>query len=101
MSILAKKSDSEDNFMIIPAGTHNAVCFGVFDLGYQKTIWSNKESIKRQVIVSWEINETITTEGEYKGKRFVISQKYTLSLSEKANLRKHLESWFGCHLKSM
>ncbi len=93
--ILAKKSENEGNFELIPAGTHKAVCYGVFDLGYQKTIWSGKETIKPQVIISWEIDEKITTDGEYKGKRFVISNKYTLSLSEKANLRKHLESWFG------
>lgn len=92
MSIIAKKPDNDKNFEIIPEGTHQAVCYGVWDIGYHTNSFGTKQ---HKIVVSWEINETIKNEGEYKGKRFVISNRYTLSLSEKANLRKHLESWRG------
>jgi hypothetical protein len=99
MPILATKSENEGNFERIPAGTHQAVCYAVWDLGYQKTVWNGQEKVQRKVVISWEIDKKITNEGEYKGKRFVISNRYTLSLSEKANLRKHLESWSGKSFK--
>lgn len=100
MSIIAKKSDNEKNFETIPTGTHQAVCYAVWDLGMQKIIWNNQEKLQHKVVISWEINKTISTEGEYKGKRFVISKKYTLSLGEKSNLRKNLEGWSGKSLKA-
>jgi len=99
MPIVATKSDKEGNFEKTPSGTHNAVVYAVWDIGYQKTTFNNVENVKHQVVISWEIDRTIQSDGEYKGKRFVISKKYTLSLSEKANLRKDLESWYGHSFK--
>lgn len=100
MSIIAKKSDSENNIKIIPAGTYQGVCYAVHDIGNQKVVWQNQEKIKHQVIIAFEIDKLIETDGEYKGKRYVLSKKYTLSLSEKANLRKDLESWSGQSMKA-
>lgn len=80
------------NFELIPEGTHQAVCYSVHDIGYHD---NNFGQVQHRVIITWEVNETIKTKGEYENKRFVISNRYTLSLNEKATLRKHLESWRG------
>ena len=93
MAILAKEGEKRE-FLLVPAGTHQAVCYGVWDIGLQKTIWNNAEKIQHKVIVAFEINEQIPS-GEYVGKRFTVSKRYTLSLGDKANLRKDLESWRG------
>ncbi len=95
MPIIAKNEDNGGNFEKTPSGTHQAVCYAVWDLGFQKTTYNNQEKIQHKAVISWEINKTITKEGEYHGKRFVISNRYTVSMYHESHLRKHLESWFG------
>jgi hypothetical protein len=90
MAIMAKDSGG-GNFPIPEAGLHNAVCAKMFDLGIQE---GYEGKPRHEVVIFWELEEKIT-EGEYQGKPFLIYQSYTLSLNEKANLRKDLESWRG------
>jgi len=96
---LIVKDNSETNFAKIPlpeAGTTQAVCCAVWDLGLQKTSYMGEEKIQHKIVVAWEIVETINVpESEYHGKPYMLNKKYTMSLSEKANLRKDLESWRG------
>jgi hypothetical protein len=93
--IIAKKPENEGKFEMIPAGTHQAVCYAVWDIGKQTVKWDNETKQQHKIIVSWEIKETMKTKGEYFGKRFVINNRYTLSLGNKAKLREHLISWRG------
>lgn len=97
MPIVAK--DSGNNFPKFPlpdAGTHQAVCCAVWDLGLQKTTFKGEEKIQHKVVIAWEIAQTIDApESEYHGKPHMLSRKYTLSLGEKSNLRHDLESWRG------
>lgn len=76
----------------LEAGSYPAVCYGLIDLGEQYLERFDKSQHK--VLILWEIpSETITTdEGE---KPRVQSQEYTMSLSDRANLRNVLESWRG------
>ena len=83
--------DEGGSFILAPAGTFIAVCVGVYDLGIQKSTFGNKP----KVCIRWEIDERIQQVGEYYNKRFCVSKFYTLSLNEKANLTKDLESWRG------
>jgi hypothetical protein len=99
MSIIAKASANERNFERLPAGTYNAVCHSVWDLGVQETTWQGQKKQQHKIVISWEVNKKIERDGEYKGKRFVIGNRYTLSLSEKARLRKDLESWLNMSFK--
>jgi hypothetical protein len=78
-----------------PEGTFQAVCYSVWDIGMQKSVFAGEEKRQHKIIIAWEIDKLIETEGQYKGKRFVVTNKYTLSLHEKSLLRKHLESWKG------
>lgn len=84
-------SDSGGTFEAIPTGVFPAVCCSLWDLGIQPG-FQGKQTHK--VVLGWEIDQR-KTEGEWAGKRFVVTKTYTASLNEKANLRKDLESWRG------
>lgn len=76
----------------ITEGVHTAVCIMVIDLGEQ---WSEAfQKTNHKVMITWEVtDESTTIDGEEKPR--VISKEYTLSLSQKATLRNHLEAWRG------
>lgn len=97
MAIIAHEPESNFKKLPLPeAGTVQAVCCGVWDLGLQKTTYMGEEKIQHKVIIAWEIAQNIDApESEYHGKPYMLNKKYTLSLGEKANLRKDLESWRG------
>ena len=87
MGITAKGGS---DFKPIPEGMYQGVCYMVFDLGTQFNEQFNNKS--RKVLVGWEVpDERIEIDGGVKPT--VISKRYTLSLNEKAILRKDLESW--------
>ena len=70
-----------------PEGLHPAVCVDVADLGMQQTQWG----LKHKVDVYWEIEEIKPKDGS----PFVVRNRFTASLNEKATLRKLLEVWRG------
>jgi hypothetical protein len=82
---------TEGDFELTPAGTHLAVCYRVIDLGTQNTTYNGQPKFAHKILVSWELPD----EHMKDGRPFTISQRYTWSMSEKATLRKHLESWRG------
>lgn len=79
------------DFQQAPAGTQEAICTGVIDLGTQEGEWQGKPLIRRQVLVQWELPTCPMDDGQ----PFIVSKFYTASLNEKANLRRDLESWRG------
>lgn len=94
MSLIATDTGGGD-FKLVPEGTHIAVCNMIVDLGMQETNFGPKH----KCYVRWELpNEEIEwkdKEGnEHKGP-MTIGANYTVSLSEKANLRHDLEGWRG------
>jgi hypothetical protein len=102
MSIIAK-SNGEKEFSKIPlpeAGTVQAVCCAVWDLGLQETNFldekTGKNKVQHKIIIAWEIEQKIDQpDSEYHGKPYMLNKKYTLSLGDKATLRHDLESWRG------
>ena len=91
MPITVSASSSGQKSDPVPAGTHHAVCYGVVAVGTQP---SQQYTPRPKVVVAFEIpGERI----EIKGKDLPrgISKRYTLSLNEKASLRKDLQSWRG------
>jgi hypothetical protein len=95
MSLIAKDKGGGD-FKPVPAGTHVAVCTLIADMGVQPTA---KFKPRPQVYIRWELPHEIITWKDADGKEntgpMTIGQRYTMSLSEKANLRSDLESWRG------
>lgn len=90
MALIAADSGGGD-FELTPAGNHIGRCYAVVDLGMQTSIFNGEESTKRKVRISWELPLELMTDG----RPFSISATYTISLSEKANLRRDLQSWRG------
>lgn len=87
MPIVAKAGPS---FTPAPEGVHAAVCVDVVDLGIVKVTYKDKTTEQHKIRIVWQIDED-----QKDGKPFECSQRYTLSLHEKAGLRKMLESWRG------
>lgn len=92
MPILAKSNDSNQSFVNAPQGTHQGVCCDVVDLGLLDVVQPDK-SVKKvhKIDIVWQLPIV----NDENGKRFTVRKRYTLSLSEKANLRKDLEAWRG------
>jgi hypothetical protein len=79
-------------FKQAPAGNHVGRCVEIIDLGTQHGEYQGEPNVKQQIIVRWELpHETIEIDGV--AAPMLVSKFYTNSLSEKANLRKDLESW--------
>jgi len=95
MSLTAREKSGAE-IEPIPAGVYVAVCYGLIDLGTHHNPTFGNEAHK--CLVQWEVPE-VRGEFERDGQKVslprAISKRYTLSLSEKANLRKDLESWRG------
>lgn len=80
------------DFPKAPIGTHIARCYQVIDLGHQKIVWQGTEKWQPKIMLTWEL---LGDERMEDGKPFAISNRYTLSLSDKSNLAPMLEAWRG------
>jgi hypothetical protein len=72
---------------IAPAGSHDAVCYTIVDLGTQSTPYG----AKRQLYVAWELPQELNS----RGKPFAVGKFYNLTGDARGALRQDLESWFG------
>ncbi len=81
---------------IIPIGNYVAICYSMIEIGTIKETIKGDEKILTKVRIGWELPTECRVFKEEDGEQpFVISQEYTLSMAEKANLRKDLKSWRG------
>lgn len=81
----------EKTFTPAPAGAHIAICIQFIDLGSQVDEFEGRSKLQHKVRIQWELpNEPMSD-----GRPFVIGREYTWSMSDKAKLRAHLESWRG------
>jgi hypothetical protein len=79
-------SDTGSSFEQLEEGLHPAVSILIASIGTHRTPFKNEDGtdkVLKKMIVQWE-----TAKG-------LIAKEYTVSLNEKANLRKDLESWRG------
>ena len=84
--------DNGGNFTPLEAGSYRAICYGIVVTGTTYIPTFGKTATK--IIFLWELpDERLMIDGEDKPR--AISETYTLSLSEKANLRKMLAGWRG------
>ena len=76
----------------VEPGVYMAVCIGFIDLGEQYSELFKTYSNKGMYV--WELpGETIEIDGEQKPRQ--LSKEFTISSSNKSNLRKFIESWNG------
>lgn len=85
-------TETGSDFKPIDPGTYTAVCSRVIDQGTQTSAFYGTS--KRKVLLAWEIPE-VEVEVDGDKRPALVMSSYTASLSEKATLRKDLESWRG------
>jgi hypothetical protein len=90
--------EDKGNFEVTPTGMHLARCYRIVDLGTQKTEYMGQVKFQHKIMLGWEVHATSEDGTPIKmkdGRPFAIFKNYTLSWSEKANLRLDLQSWRG------
>jgi hypothetical protein len=87
MSIIAKNDGG--SYRVHPEGQFPAVCCDVVDLGMVRVEFGGKTKQQHKIRVVFQTDERDPDTR----KRLETSQRFTLSMHEKANLRKFLESW--------
>ncbi len=75
---------------IHPSGTHAALCVDIVDLGMRVREWQGNKSAAQTCALVFR-----TAKFSSEGFPFDLSQEFMVSLSDKANLKKFLESWLG------
>jgi hypothetical protein len=80
-------------FTPCPAGTYQARCIRLIDMGTQTTDYQGETKTARKVLMGFEILDTEVRRDD--GQPHVVSKRFTASLHEKAALRKTLVSWKG------
>jgi len=100
MAFLAKDSGG-GNFKKVPNGSHMGRCYSLIDLGTQLTVGQFGEKLQHKIKLGWELwgedeqGQPLTIDVGTKQMPLTISKSYTVSLHEKASLRKDLAAWRG------
>lgn len=88
MAIIAR--EPKGSFIPAPPGQHSAVCVDIVDLGMLEVTFGKETTNKHKIRIVWQIEEVMAD-----NKPYIASKMYTLSLHQKSQLRKDLESWRG------
>ena len=97
MSLIAKESGGS-TFTPVPPGMYLARCYRIVDLGTQQSEYLGQVKNLPKVMLQFEVHgeddagKPLVT---MKGEPMTISKNCTLSLAEKATLRKDLQTWRG------
>ena len=97
MSLTARDSGG-GSFTPVSPGMHLARCYRIVDMGTQTTDFQGQTKHLQKVMLQFEVHgeddsgkPLVTAKGE----PMSISKNFTLSLAEKATLRKDLQAWRG------
>jgi len=101
MGFIAKDSGG-GNFKRVPQGVYIGRCYSLIDLGTQRTSGQYGDKEQHKIRIGWELfgedeatGEPLTIDVDGVMMPLTISKSYTVSLHEKANLRKELAAWRG------
>lgn len=94
MPIIA--SNTGTNFTPVPAGTYAARCYSMIHIGTVTENYMGEDKEMNKVRITWELPTELKVFKEENGEQpYSVSKEFTLSMHEKANLRKFLEGWRG------
>lgn len=88
-------------FKRVPPGVWVARCVGVVDLGTQEVEFSGEKKLQHKMQLVWEVfgedehGVALVADKDGREVPMQISKRYTLSLNEKAALRRDLAAWRG------
>ncbi len=89
-------STGGSNYEPIAAGTYVARCYSMIHMGTIKESYMGEEKFVNKVRLTFELPTELKVYKEENGEQpAVLSKEFTLSLSEKSNLRAFLNSWRG------
>jgi hypothetical protein len=95
MAITAKKGEAFEK-ELIEAGNYVARCYRMVEIGTVEEEFLGVKKNMHKVRIGWELPTELKIFNPEKGEQpCVIDKEYTLSLADKANLRKDLQSWRG------
>lgn len=100
MGFIAKDSGG-GNFKRVPAGVYIGRCYSLIDLGTQESSGQFGTKLQHKLKIGWELfgedeqGQPLTIEVDGKTMPLTIGKSYTVSLHEKAALRKDLAAWRG------
>ncbi len=89
------------NFKRVPAGAYIGRCYSLIDLGTQLSSGQYGEKMQHKLRIGWELfgededGAPLTVDVDGVEMPMTISKSYTVSLHEKAGLRKDLAAWRG------
>jgi hypothetical protein len=101
MGFIAKDSGGEGTFKKVPPGVYVARCYSLIDMGTQVSDGQYGSKEQHKIRIGFEIfgeddnGSPLTIDMDGKMMPLTISKTYTLSLHEKAGLRKDLAAWRG------
>jgi hypothetical protein len=100
MGFIAKDSGG-GNFKRVPQGVFIGRCYSLIDLGTQTTTGQFGTKAQHKIRIGWELfgeddaGVPLTVEVDGQEMPMTISKSYTVSLHEKAGLRRDLAAWRG------
>ena len=95
MAIIAT-NEGGGNYTPVPAGTNAARCYSMVHMGTVTENIMGEDKTLNKVRITWELPAETKVFKEENGEQpYVVSKEFTLSMHEKATLRKFLESWRG------
>lgn len=89
------------NFKRVPPGAYIGRCYSLVDLGTQLTTGQFGEKLQHKIRIGWELfgedenGQPLTVDVDGKEMPLTITKSYTVSLHEKAGLRRDLAAWRG------
>jgi len=96
MAIIAKSKGEGKDFPILEAGSYAARCYSMIFIGTVTEEFQGKPKEMEKVNISFEFPTELHAFNDEKVEQpYVLSKEFTLSLAEKANMRKFLEGWRG------
>lgn len=89
-------NETTNNFNIVPAGTYVARCYSMVQIGTIEEEYLGQKKEMNKVRITWELPTELKEFKQGDGEKpYSVSKDFTLSMYEKANLRKFLEGWRG------
>ena len=96
MPIIATNAGGDYHNILPPNGNHTAICVRMIHIGTAEFEYKGEKKKQNRVRLYFELSyEKATFKAENGEENFMVSKEYTLSMHEKATLRKDLESWRG------
>ena len=101
MGFIASDAGGGGNFKRVPAGAYIGRCYSLIDLGTQHTTGQYGDKLQHKIRIAWELfgedenGAPLTVDVDGHDMPLTISKSYTVSLHEKAGLRRDLAAWRG------